>query len=71
MATKPNKPATSKIKIKATPVPMPTIRSRGEQDSGVKVRKSPPKKGSTQKPKKAPVKPQWEKTWTPRTEKSI
>jgi hypothetical protein len=50
---------------------MPTVKSRGEQDSGVKVRKSPPKKGSTQKPKKAPAKPQWEKTWTPRTEKNM
>jgi hypothetical protein len=71
VAIKPTKPAVSKIKIKSTPVPMPTVKSRGEQDSGVKVRKSPPKKGSTQKPKKAPAKPQWEKTWTPRTEKNM
>lgn len=71
MAKKPTKPAASKVKTRSTPVPMPTIKLEGDRPAGVKVGKSKPKKNSKPKPKKAPVKPQWEKTWTPRTEKSM
>ncbi len=65
MAKKPTKPAVSKVKNRATPAPMPRVRSYDEQDTGIKIKKSKPKNGATPKPKKAPAKPEWENTWIP------